>query len=48
VHIDPTDENVQALLRRDLEGPVVVLDLLRLREVADYSRLVPLVATTLA
>jgi hypothetical protein len=37
MHIDPTDENVQALLRREIDGPVVMLNLLRLREVADYS-----------
>jgi hypothetical protein len=36
MHLDPTDENVAALLRRQLDGPLVMLNLLRLRDVADY------------
>lgn len=38
-HIEPTDENVAAFLRRGSStGPVVMLNLLRFREQADYSR----------
>jgi hypothetical protein len=37
VHLDPTDENVRHLLDRHLTGPVVMLNLLRFRETADYG-----------
>lgn len=37
-HIEPTQEQVQALLARGVEGPVEMLNLLRFRDVADYSR----------
>lgn len=37
MHLDPTDAGVHALLGRAIEGPVVMLNLLRFREVADYS-----------
>lgn len=37
MHLDPSDENVQALLARRLDGPVVMLNLLRYRPVADYG-----------
>jgi hypothetical protein len=37
VHIHPTDENVHALIDRGIDGPVVMLNLLRLRDMADYS-----------
>lgn len=37
VSLEPTDESVTALLRRDISGPVTMLNLLRLRDWADYS-----------
>lgn len=37
LHLDPTDANVAALMARNLVGPVDMLNLVRLREVADYS-----------
>src|SRR3954454_25361161 len=37
MHLDPTDEGVRALLDRRIDGPIVMLNLLRLRAVADYS-----------
>ncbi len=36
-YLDPTPEAGAALLARDLEGPFTMLNLLRLREVADYT-----------
>ena len=36
--LDPTDRTVAALFSRGISGPVTMLNLLRLREVADYSR----------
>jgi hypothetical protein len=37
VYLDPSSENIQVLIARAVEGPIVMLNLLRLREVADYS-----------
>ena len=37
MHIDPTDQSAVALFRRNIEGPFVMLNLLRFREIADYS-----------
>jgi hypothetical protein len=34
--LDPSPENVVALLERSIDGPVVMLNLLRFRAVADY------------
>ena len=36
-YIEPTQEGGRALMQRALSGPVVMLNLLRFREVADYS-----------
>lgn len=36
-HIDITEANAIRLMMRDLAGPVVMLNLLRFRDVADYS-----------
>ena len=36
-YLDPTDESVLRLLKRRIEGPVTMLNLLRFREWADYS-----------
>jgi hypothetical protein len=36
-HIDPTAAAGRALMLRGLKGPVVMLNLLRFRDVADYS-----------
>jgi hypothetical protein len=37
MHLDPTDANIRHLLDRNITGPIVMLNLLRLRDVADYS-----------
>lgn len=37
MHIEPTMEAGRAFVSRGLEGPLVMLNLLRFREVADYS-----------
>lgn len=36
--LDPSDQNVAALMARRISGPIMMLNLLRLREIADYSR----------
>ncbi len=36
-HLDPSDEAVLTLFARGISGPVTMLNLLRLRDVADYS-----------
>jgi hypothetical protein len=36
--LDPSDRNVAALMARRISGPIAMLNLLRLREIADYSR----------
>ena len=36
-YLEPTQASGQALVQRRIEGPVVMLNLLRYREVADYS-----------
>ena len=37
IHLDPSHENVVALIERNIEGPVSMLNLLRFREMADYT-----------
>ncbi len=37
MHIEPTHASIERMLARDLQGPVDMLNLLRFREVADYS-----------
>jgi uncharacterized protein (DUF1330 family) len=37
VHLEPTDAHVRHLLDRNITGPIVMLNLLRLRDVADYT-----------
>src|SRR5579872_3219951 len=37
VYLDPTQDAGRAFLNRGVKGPVVMLNLLRFREVADYS-----------
>lgn len=37
MHLDPTQENGRRFLERGITGPVVMLNLLRFRDVADYS-----------
>jgi hypothetical protein len=37
VYLDPTDQSAMRLFQRGIEGPVTMLNLLRLRRVADYS-----------
>lgn len=36
-YLDPSDASVLALLQRGIDGPVTMLNLLRLREIADYA-----------
>ena len=36
-HLEPTQEAGRAFIQRDLEGEVLMLNLMRLRHVADYS-----------
>ena len=36
VFLDPSDQNVRALFSRQISGPITMLNLLRLRETADY------------
>jgi uncharacterized protein (DUF1330 family) len=46
VYLDPSPENVAALIARAIDGPIVMLNLLRFRAVADYDefpQLAPLV-----
>jgi uncharacterized protein (DUF1330 family) len=35
--LEPTDESFMALVSREVEGPLLMLNMLRFREVADYS-----------
>jgi hypothetical protein len=35
--LDPTDASVRHLLDRDINGPIAMLNLVRLRDIADYS-----------
>lgn len=37
MHLDPSDESVRALIDRGIAGPILMLNLLRLRATADYS-----------
>ena len=37
IHLDPSHENVVALIDRNIEGPISMLNLLRFRDVADYA-----------
>lgn len=37
-HIEPTQQSAMALFGRKIVGPVVMLNLLRFRDVADYSQ----------
>ena len=37
MYLDPSDEGVRRLIERDLRGPVMMLNLLQFRAVADYS-----------
>ena len=36
-YLDPTDQSVAALFSRGISGPITMLNLLRLREIADYT-----------
>ena len=36
-YIEPTLEAIRALFARDFKGPVVMLNLLRFRDLADYT-----------
>ncbi|HEV2371314.1 MAG TPA: hypothetical protein VGS19_04015 [Streptosporangiaceae bacterium] len=37
MYLDPGEENARLLIERGIEGPVTMLNMLRFREVADYS-----------
>lgn len=36
MYLDPSDDSIRALLDRDMSSPIVMLNLLRLRAIADY------------
>lgn len=36
-YLDPTQESTASLIARQIDGPITMLNLLRFREVADYS-----------
>ena len=36
-HLDPTDESARHLIARHIDGPITMVNLLRFREIADYS-----------
>ncbi|MEM8903054.1 MAG: DUF1330 domain-containing protein [Actinomycetota bacterium] len=36
-HLEPTEANAVALIARGIDGPITMLNLLRFREIADYS-----------
>jgi hypothetical protein len=36
-HLEPTQESGRAFMMRGLKGPIIMLNLLRFRDVADYS-----------
>lgn len=35
--ISPTSESIQSLMQRNMDGPVTMLNLLKFRDIADYS-----------
>jgi len=37
MHLEPTDDSARLLFQRGIDGPVLMLNLLRFRERADYS-----------
>ena len=37
MYLDPTDDDARRLLQRGIEGPLLMLNLLRFREIAEYS-----------
>jgi uncharacterized protein (DUF1330 family) len=37
MHLKPTPESISSFLQRGISGPVTMLNLLRFREIADYS-----------
>src|SRR4051794_14044184 len=37
MYLEPTADNVQRLVERNVTGPIAMLNLLQLRDVADYS-----------
>lgn len=37
MYLDPSDDSARRLLKRGIKGPVTMLNLLRFRELADYS-----------
>ena len=37
IHLDPSHDNVVALIERNIEGPISMLNLLKFRDVADYA-----------
>jgi len=38
VYLEPSDESARRFFERDIKGPLTMLNLLRFRDVADYSR----------
>ena len=39
MHLDPTDDDACRLFQRGIKGPLLMLNLLRFRDLADYSGL---------
>ena len=37
MYLDPTDDDARRLFQRGIEGPLLMLNLLRFREIADYG-----------
>jgi hypothetical protein len=37
MHLDPSDESARLFFGRDIQGPVNMLNMLRFKEIADYS-----------
>ena len=38
MYLEPSDESARRFFERDIKGPLTMLNLLRFREIADYSR----------
>ena len=45
MYLDPTDDDARRLFQRGIEGPLLMLNLLRFREIADYSDFPDLAST---
>jgi hypothetical protein len=41
MYLDPTDDDARRLIQRGIDGPLLMLNLLRFREIADCSECRP-------